>query len=176
MRWLRFVILILIATILQKGMLARWDYKPDLLLILLVFFAVYNPTSEAIISSFAIGFAADLIGSPMGPHMISYGLFGTLLAYVHRVVAIRRMPYQALAILATGFLTGALTHLLAFLFKSEPMPENVLVAVLLTSVFSSLVGPFLFPPAAWCAGIEMIRFRLRGSRSFGEGFHRRSRR
>ena len=90
MRWLRFLILILVATILQKGMLARWDYKPDVLLILLVFFAVYNPTTEAIISSFSIGFAADLIGTTMGPQMISYGLFGTLLAYVRQVVAIRR--------------------------------------------------------------------------------------
>lgn len=163
MRWLRFAVLILVVAILQKGLLARWDNKPDLLLILLVFFAVYSNTSEAIISSFAIGFAADLIGSPlpMGPHMISFGLFGTLLAYVHRVVAIRRMPYQALAIFATGLLAGALTHLLTFIIKSEPLPENVFTVVLVTSLFSSLVGPFLFPPAAWCVGAKMNRFRGR---------------
>jgi rod shape-determining protein MreD len=166
MRWLRFAILILVATILQKGMLARWDYKPDLLLILLVFFAVYSHTSEAIISSFTIGFAADLIGSPlpMGPHMISFGLLGTLLAYIHRVVAIRRMPYQALAILVTGLLTGALIYLLVFIIKREPLPENIFTTVLLTSLFSSFVGPFLFPPAAWCVGIEMNRFQRRRSR------------
>lgn len=166
MRWLRFVILILVATILQKGMLARWDYKPDLLIILLVFFAVYSRTSEAIISSFTIGFAADLIGSPlpMGPHMISFGLLGTLLAYVHRVVAIRRKPYQALAIFVVGLVAAVLTHLLALVFKREPLPENVLTAVLLTSLFSSLVGPFLFPPAAWCVGIEMNRFQRRSRR------------
>lgn len=166
MRWLRFVILILVATILQKGMLARWDYKPDLLIVLLVFFAVYSHTSEAIISSFTIGFAADLIGSPlpMGPHMISFGLLGTLLAYVHRVVAIRRKPYQALAIFVVGLVAAILTHLLALVFKREPLPENVLTAVLLTSLFSSLVGPFLFPPAAWCVGIEMNRFQRRSRR------------
>ena len=152
MRWLRFAILILVATILQKGMLARWDYKPDLLLILLVFFAVYSHPSEAIISSFTIGFAADLIGSPlpMGPHMISFGLFGTLLAYIHRVVAIRRKSYQALAILVTGFVAGALVYLLAFMIKREPLPEGVIMTILLTSIFSSIVGPFLIPPAAYC--------------------------
>lgn len=166
MRWLRFFTLILVATILQKGMLARWDYKPDLLIVLLVFFAVYSHTSEAIISSFTIGFAADLIGSPlpMGPHMISFGLLGTLLAYVHRVVAIRRKPYQALAIFVVGLVAAILTHLLALVFKREPLPENVLTAVLLTSLFSSLVGPFLFPPAAWCVGIEMNRFQRRSRR------------
>ena len=166
MRWLRFFTLILVATIVQKGMLARWDYKPDLLIVLLVFFAVYSHTSEAIISSFTIGFAADLIGSPlpMGPHMISFGLLGTLLAYVHRVVAIRRKPYQALAIFVVGLVAAILTHLLALVFKREPLPENVLTAVLLTSLFSSLVGPFLFPPAAWCVGIEMNRFQRRSRR------------
>ncbi len=166
MRWLRFAIIILVATILQKGMLARWDYKPDLLLILLVFFAVYSHPSEAIISSFTIGFAADLIGSPlpMGPHMISFGLFGTLLTHVHRVIAIRRKSYQALAILVTGFLAGALVYLLAFLIKREPIPEKIFLTILLMSVFSSIVGPFLFPPAAWCAGMEINRFQRRRSR------------
>ena len=153
MRWLRFAILILAAAILQKGMLARWDYKPDLLLILLVFFAVYRNTSEAIISSFTIGLAADLIGSPlpMGPHMISFGLFGMLLANVHRVVAIRRKTYQALAIFIVGCLTSALIYLLVFLIKREPLPENIITTVLLTSLFSGLVGPFLFPrpDGAW---------------------------
>ena len=147
-------------------MLARWDYKPDLLLILLVFFAVFCNSSEAIISSFTIGLAADLIGSPLpvGSHMISFGLFGTLLASVHRVVAIRRKTYQALAIFVTGCLTGAVTYLLAFIIKKEPLPEHVLSTVLLTALFSGLVGPFLFPPVAWCVGIQMNRFQRRSRR------------
>jgi len=166
MRWLRFAILILVATIVQKGMLARWDYKPDLLLILLVFFSVYSHPSEAIIGSFTIGFAADLIGSPlpMGPHVISFGLFGTLLAYIHRVVAIRRKSYQALAILITGCAAGALVYFLAFMIKREPLPERVFVTILLTSIFSGVVGPFLFPPAAYCMGIETNRFQRRSRR------------
>jgi rod shape-determining protein MreD len=98
-------------TVLQKGVLGRWDNKPDLLLVVLVFSAIYFNTSDAVISSFSIGFAADLIGSPlpMGPHMISFGVFGTLLAYLHRVIAIRRMPYQAMAIFVTGLLVGVVT-------------------------------------------------------------------
>ncbi|MEA3227269.1 MAG: hypothetical protein U9Q07_15070, partial [Planctomycetota bacterium] len=63
MRWFRFAILILAVTIVQKGMLAHFQFKPDLLLVLLVFFAVYCGTYEAIISSFAIGFAANHVRS-----------------------------------------------------------------------------------------------------------------
>jgi len=160
MRWLRFAVLILAVTVLQKGLLARWSSKPDLLLILLVFFAIYCNTSEAIISSFTIGFAADLVGSPMpmGPQMISFGLFGTLLAYLNRVIAIKRMPFQALAIFVTSVLTGILTHLLANI-TGEPIPSNIYTVVLVTSLYSSIVGPFLFLPLAWWMRIKMNRYR-----------------
>ncbi|HCO94300.1 MAG TPA: rod shape-determining protein MreD [Phycisphaerales bacterium] len=160
MRWLRFAVLILAVTVLQKGLLARWSSKPDLLIILLVFFSIYCNTSEAIISSFTIGFAADLVGSPMpmGPQMISFGLFGTLLAYLNRVIAIKRMPFQALAIFVTSVLTGFLTHLLAYI-TGEPIPSNIYIVVLVTSVYSSIVGPFLFLPIAWWMRIKVNRYR-----------------
>jgi len=162
MRWFRFALLILTVTILQKGLLARWSSKPDLLVIFLVFYAVHYSTSEAIISSFTIGFAADLVGSPMpmGPHMISFGLFGTLLAYLHRVIAIKRMPYQALAIFATSVLTGLAAHLLAHI-AGEPITANIFSVVFITALYSSIVGPFLFMPAAWWMRIRTNRFGRR---------------
>ena len=162
MRWLRFALLILAVTVIQKGLLARWSSKPDLLIILLVFFAIYYNTSDAIISSFTIGFAADLVGSPMpmGPQMISFGLFGTLLAYLNRVIAIKRMPYQALAIFAASVLTGLLSYLLAYI-TGEPFPGKIYAVVFVTALFSSIVGPFLFLPIAWWMRIKTSRFGRR---------------
>lgn len=163
MRWFRFAVLILVVTVLQKGLLARLHTKPDLLIVALVFFAVYCNTSDAIITSFATGFAADLVGSPMpmGPHMISFCLCGTLLAYLHRVVSIRRMPHQVLAIFATGILATALAHFLAYLLKGEPVSVNIYGVILLTALYSSIVGPFLFLPSAWWMGFKTDRFRRR---------------
>lgn len=163
MRWFRFAILILAVAILQKGVLAHFQFKPDLLLVLLVFFAVFSGTSDAMISSFAIGFAADLIGAPMpmGPHMIGYGLCGTLLAYLHRVVNIKKMAHQALAIFAAAVAAGALTHLLAVLIQREPAPSNLYAVLFWTAVSSSIVGPFLFQPVAWCMRMKINRLRRR---------------
>jgi len=158
MRWFRFAVLVLFATVLQAGFLANFSYKPDLLLILLVFFAVYGNTSEAIVSSFVIGFAADLIGPVMGPQTISFGLVGTLLAYLHRVLAIRKMHYQALAILVTGILTGILAGLLNLLRGEPPLP-GFFSNMLKITIFSGVVGPFLFLPSAWWMRIKMNRFR-----------------
>jgi rod shape-determining protein MreD len=145
--------------VLQAGVLARLNIKPDLLLILLVFFAVYSDTSEAIITSFSIGFAADIvvIGSAMGPQIIGFGLVGTLLAYLHRVIAIRKMPYQAAAIFVTGVLAGAVAHLLGAL-KGQPLTHDMYTDLFATSLYSAIVGPFLFLPSAWWMRIKTQRF------------------
>jgi rod shape-determining protein MreD len=161
MRWFRFAVFILIVTVLQAGLVdiiavSRLNIKPDLLLILLVFFSIHCNLSEAIITSFTIGFAADIIGSAMGARIISFGLFGTLLAYLHGVITIKKMPYQSLAIFITGFLTGALIHFLTLL-KGQPTGANVYAALFWTSLYSSLVGPFLFLPTAWWMRIKTHR-------------------
>ena len=160
MRWFRFAVLVCLATVLQAGFLANFSIKVDLLLILLVFFSIYSNTSEAIVSSFTIGFAADLIGLSMGPQMISFGLFGTAMAYLNRVIAIRKMPYQALAIFIIALLTGTLTHLLNSL-KGEPAPASMLGTVFKTALYSGIAGPFLFLPSAWWMRIKTHRYRRR---------------
>jgi len=162
MRWFRFAALVLLVAVLQASALANLNIKPDLLLILLVFFAIYSNTSDAIISSFTIGFAADIIiiGSAMGPQIISFGLFGSALAYLRRVIVIRKMPYQSLAIFITAFLAGLLTHFLNLL-KGEPAAPNIYAVLFWTSLFSGLVGPFLFLPSAWWMRIKINRFSRR---------------
>jgi rod shape-determining protein MreD len=165
MRWLRFAVLILIVTVLQAEMVnilavTRWDFKPDLLLILLVFFAIYCNTSEAIVTSFTIGFAADIIGPAMGAQTLSFGLFGTLLAYLHRVISIKKIPYQSAAIFMTGLLAGTLAYFLSLL-KGQPAPSNVYGVIFGTSLYSGLVGPFFFLPSAWWMRMRTPRLKRR---------------
>ena len=160
MRWFRFAVLVLLATVLQASFFGNLNIKPDLLLILLVFFAIYCNTTEAIITSFTIGFAADLIGQTMGPQMISFGLFGTALAYLHQVIALRKMPYQAIVIFITALLAGSMVYLLNSL-KGEPTPPNIYAALFGIALYSAIVGPFLFLPSAWWMRIKISRFSRR---------------
>ena len=157
MRWFRFAVLLSLVAVLQAGVLAHWNIKPDLLLILLVFFAIYCDTQEAIITSFVIGFAADITASAMGPRIISFGLFGTALAYLHSIIAIRKMPHQSLVIFVTGLLAGALALFLTFI-KGEPVPPNIYAVLLGIPLYSAMVGPFLFLPSAWWMRIKTHRF------------------
>ena len=164
MRWIRFAVFIALETVLQASLLLDIialppsSSKPNLLLILLVFFATNCNTSDAIITSFAIGFAADIsISATMGSHTISFGLFGTVLAYLHRIIAIRKVSYQAIAIFLIAFVTGTFVHFLELL-KGQPTVSNIYSAILGTALYSAIVGPLFFLPAAWFMRIKTHRF------------------
>lgn len=168
MRWLRFVVLVLVAAILQTTFVDMiWilnaNIKPDLLLILLVFFAVRCDPTDAVIASFAIGLAADL-ASPtagfMGPRIISFGVFGTLLNDLHNVIAIQRLPFQAAAIFAMGILTAVASHLLAYL-RAEPAAFSILRQCVWQPALSGVIGPFVFLPVGWWMHMNRSRRRRR---------------
>jgi rod shape-determining protein MreD len=163
MSWFRFAVLIIVATILQAGLtdicaVTTAKVKPDLLLVLLVFFAVNFTNTEAVITSFTIGFAADIISPTMGPQIISFGLFGTLLSDLHGIIDTRKWPYQSFAIFAVGFLTAALAYLLVFL-KAEPIPSNVYTKLFWIPLYSAIIGPFLFLPAGLWMRTQRRRIR-----------------
>ena len=155
MRWFRFAVLILVASILQTGpmgilALVRPDIKPDLLLILLVFFAIRCNSTDAILASFAIGFVADLSNSAvplMGPRIISFGLFGMLLSDLSSTIFLRKMLHQFLAIFLLGCLTAGLSSLLVFL-RTQSITMNTAV-FLWQPLYSAVLGPFLFLPVGW---------------------------
>jgi len=159
MRWLRFAVLVLVATILQTslvGTISVRDVKPDLLLILLVFFAISIDPRDAIVASFAIGFAADLsnpVRDLMGPQIISFGVFGTLLSDVHSVASIRKMTHHAVTIFLTGALTALLSYLLTF-FRAESAAAHFATQLLWQPLYSAVIGPFLFFPVTWWMRID----------------------
>jgi rod shape-determining protein MreD len=166
MYWFRFAVLIVVVTVLQASFvdavtISLRDIKPDLLLICLVFFALYSNTYDAILASFIIGFASDISISAasrfMGPGIISFGITGTLLAYLRSVVTINKMPYQSLAIFAAGFIAAIICHLLS-LIKSPSTSVSMYVLMFGSPLYSAVIGPFLFLPFAWWMRIKTQRF------------------
>lgn len=172
MPWLRFTLLIILATILQSSFIGDNPHvtapaRPDLLLILLVFFAVRSGPQEAVLASFAIGFAADLIHPAtgfMGPQIISFGLFGTLLSNLSNVISIRRVPFQMVTIFLMGIVTSIGSYLLGLL-RAESAGFNLGAVLFWRPLLSGLIGPFLFPPVAWWMKMtKRRRRRIKSSR------------
>lgn len=163
MHWLRFVALLLVATLLQADLLNTIEVagiRPDLHLILLAFFAIFCEPRAAIITSFSIGLTADLIGPSMGPGTISFGLLGAGLCYLSRYVSLRRMPYQAAAIFLLGFIAAILAYILSML-QTQSAYQKTLGVLFGTPLYSAIVGPFLFLPVAWWMRIRITRRRWR---------------
>lgn len=155
MRWFRFAVLVLVASILQTGLVGalaiRSDIRPDLLLILLVFFALRCNSTDAVITSFAIGFVADVSSSAlplMGPRIISFGLFGTLLSDLNSTLYVRRLLYQSLTVFFLSCLTTGLALLLTLL-RSGSAPTDMATAFFWQPLYSALLGPVLFLPVGW---------------------------
>ena len=167
MRWVRFSTLLLVCTLLNAGnllnsvSLSSFNIRPDLLLILLVFLAINCETSDAITASFIVGFAADISGSAIGPYMISFGLIGSVISQMHKVVIMKRMVHQAAAIFVAGIITGILARFLTF-FKTGETASNVYVVVLGSCFYSALVGPVVWMGlsalSGWL-GVRKSRYR-----------------
>ncbi len=165
MRWPRFAVIVVVTILLQANVVGaigvtRYNIEPDLLLVLMVFFAVNCRINDAIISSFVIGLAADIVsaGFPMGPRIISFLLLGAGLAYLHRVIAIKNMAQAAITIFIMGICTGLLSRILGALAGRSGMPGGI-ETLLGTSIYSAIVGPFLFLLLDWAM---RIRSRRRG--------------
>ncbi len=165
MYWPRFAVLVLLAALIQKNWIdtiAVTDLRvtPDLLLIGIVFFAVRSSEKEAIITSFVLGFAADIAapGFSLGPQMISFGLFGTGLAYLHRLISIKKASHEAITIFALGLATGCLAWLLARVAGQSPRAGGLGV-IIGTSIYSAVLGPILFLFLDW---LMRIKNRRRG--------------
>ena len=161
MHWLRFAALLVVATLLQADLLNAIGVagiKPDLLIILLAFFAIYCQPKEAVITSFSIGLAYDLIGASMGPAILSFGILGTGLCYMSSVVSLKRMPFQAITIFLLGLATAVFAHLLSRL-QTHPAYQLTYGFLLGTPLYSAIVGPFLFLPIAWWMRIRISRTR-----------------
>ncbi len=126
--------------------------KPDLLLITLVFFAINIATTDAIVASFAIGFAADISSGTMGPCMITFGVLGSVISQLQKVVLMKRMIHQATAIFITALVAGGMVQLLLSFKTDEPM-SGVYRMILGGAAYSAVAGPlvwmFLSTMALW---------------------------
>ena len=158
MHWLRFTILVLLASVLQSNLveicaITSAQIKPNLHLILLAFFAIYCNPSDVIITSFIIGLCADLIGPAIGPQMMSYGIIGTLVAELRQFVVLDKIPQQVLAISVVGFSTAALAALL-YPIKQVPLSVHFDGYLLWQPLYSAFIGPLLFVGIAFIMGIR----------------------
>ncbi len=156
MRWLTFFIFLLIGTLLDAGGLldifaiGGAAVGPDVLITLLVFYAVTCRPHEAISCCFIIGIAADLAAGVMGPHFVCYGLLGTMLNTIARSMTVRHAVQQAGFVFAVYLIAEIAAYWLNLL-RYTPNP-NAYSIFLLTAIFSAILCPLIWSLLAIFSG------------------------
>ncbi len=157
MRWFLFIVILLIATLLEASNLLKlfaigsWTIRPSILITLLVYYSFSSRPRDAIIYAFVIGFAADLMAPVMGPHMICFGLLGVLLNQSSQVILARRAMHKAMIVFAVYFIAETFSHWLG-LFKDTPSQSNYYSILFFTAIYSAVISPVIWSILAALSG------------------------
>jgi rod shape-determining protein MreD len=143
MHWTRLVLVILLATILQLMLnnFLNIAFRPDLLIIVMVFFVANTEGNWPIIAAFTAGFAADLISMSMGPHTIAFGVTGSLLALARRSVTLDNAVFVGIAVFVICYVAGLFSQFL--ISFRQPTPSGAYLSLLWASLASAVIGPYI---------------------------------
>ena len=153
MRWFSFIMILLIATILEAGNLlnlfavGNWHIRPGILITLLVYYTMTCRTCDAISCSFIIGLAADLSGGLLGPHMICYGIVGFMVNSISQTLLMKRAIHKALFVFLIFLITEICSHWLTIL-RIQQNQADFYSSMFLTAVYTAIISPFI-----WFGGV-----------------------
>jgi rod shape-determining protein MreD len=164
MYWMRFVILIIASAVLQlsivKGLAIGPDLvQPDLMLILLAYFAAHATSPDAVVCSFTIGLMADITGWTLGPLTLAFGLIGLAISYLRQYVMLEGIPQRALLIFLSGFAISSLARGLSAI-KGVPVPIPPASHMIFGPLYSAVIGPFLMQPLEWLMRLQDKKYRM----------------
>ena len=111
--WLRIVLSVLLATLLALAPWGQSPIIPDLLMLVLAFWALHRPTRSLLAAGFVLGLVMDgHTGSTLGEHAMAYTVTVWLTLQFQRRIGWFRLPGQMLHMLgvllvAQGTVAGA---------------------------------------------------------------------
>jgi len=153
MRWLTFSIVVVAALSLQAALaphLALGGARPDLLLVVVTFFALYARARDAVLGAWIIGILADLMSiERLGFFALSYLgialLVSSLREYLFRYRGTTQFAVTFVVglVLRTGWLVYRSATVGAFESWWMLMLQDVLWAACWTAVFAPFVHRFL---------------------------------
>lgn len=149
MRWFIFSLILLAAALLDAGQLLNiialgsWHSRPCIMITVMVFASLNTRPQDAIRCSFAVGFAADLAGWALGPHMLCYGIVGTLLSQISRTLSMQRPLHQALLVFVSYLLTQLPAVWLESWKTGQAQPDMFWIT-LSTALYSAIAAPVVW--------------------------------
>jgi rod shape-determining protein MreD len=161
MRWLTWITLAVVAVVVQSTLAPRfalWGLRPDWLLALVLFAALFAPSRDALLASWILGLLADLMSlERCGVQALTY----LLVAWVTVLLREYLFRYRLLTqfVLAAGVAIGVRFLWWGYQAVLYPAAETHVLARLTDCLFGGVYT------AAWAAA--MVHLLSRRARWFG---------
>ncbi len=147
-RSFRFSLIVLAALIVQASFpdrLSLMGVKPDLILLLVIFYAVHQGSRAGIICGMLLGLAVDSLSAGIvGVNVFCYGMVGLLSGmFKDRVYAGNLFAKIILAVTGT-LLAMTMYYLIAGQIHRLPSPGRAVSIVLIAALYTTIVNLLLF--------------------------------
>lgn len=145
-----FALTLLTAVLLQTTVFAKLrilDVSPDLLLVVVISFALLEGPTIGSVVGFAGGFMRDLLlDAPTGLTGLSYLLVGYMVGIARPYISSSTIFVPLAGIFAgTMVATGLYEIFQALLGERTPPPSRAVQVVVLTALYNTLLVPFIYP-------------------------------
>lgn len=150
-RFAVFSLVLLTAVLLQTTFFARYvtlfGITPDLILVVVISFAILEGPTVGATSGFGGGLLRDLlVAAPKGLTGLAYLIVGYGVGIVRPYVQSTSVVVPVLGIFA-GSLAGSFLYVVLTVLLGEPIhsPARVAQVVFLTAAYNTLLVPFVYP-------------------------------
>jgi rod shape-determining protein MreD len=153
MHWITFVILLVIATALQKTIapfVAVHTIRPDLMVVIAVHYALAARAQDALLACWSVGLAIDLTslsfsGAPnVGLHALSLGLIGLVIVKLRDLTFRESVATQIFFTLAAKLILSLVTgaYLLYVVRDGTARFGEVVLTGAYAAVYTAVLAPY----------------------------------
>lgn len=146
-----FVLTLLTAVLLQTTVFAKMqilNVSPDILLAVIICFALLDGPSVGAVLGFSGGFFRDLLlDAPMGLTGLSYLIVGYVAGSIRPYISSTSVFVPAAGVFAGTVMATLIYEILqALLGQRTPPLSRAVQVVVLTAVYNTILVPFIYPP------------------------------
>jgi rod shape-determining protein MreD len=146
-----FSLTLLTAVLLQTTVFSKLkilDVSPDLLLAVVICFALLEGPTVGGVLGFSGGFMRDLLlDAPMGLTGLAYLIVGYIAGSIRPYISSTSVFVPAACVFAgTALATGLYEIFQALLGQRTPPTSRAIQVVVLTALYNTILVPFIYPP------------------------------
>jgi rod shape-determining protein MreD len=136
----------MLSLVLQTTILHLLPVVPDLILVLCVYWGLYNPSVAAVLGSFALGYSVDVLSSPiLGLNAFAMSLVFLAVYLSSRSIWLHHPFVSAIVVFFASLVKGAaVVGLWALFLTMENFWIGAARYLILEAVIAAILAPFVF--------------------------------